>query len=145
MTFIKGQIPWNKGKNITEKHKEKVRKANIGKKYSETTKEKHRILMSGEKNPNWKGGITCYERKLWLNNKRRALSMKASGSHTQGEWENLKAQYNWTCPHCNRKEPIIKLTVDHIIPLSKGGSHNIENIQPLCKGCNSRKKDKIVA
>ena len=68
----------------------------------------------------------------------------ATGSHTFGEWENLKAQYNWTCPCCGGKEPDIKLTLDHVIPLSKGGSNNIENIQPLCKSCNCKKLTKII-
>ncbi len=66
-----------------------------------------------------------------------------SGSHTLGEWETLKAQYNWTCPFCKKAEPKIKLTEDHIIPLSKGGSDNIENIQPLCLICNCKKYNKI--
>jgi len=66
------------------------------------------------------------------------------GLHTFFEWENLKAQYNWTCPCCHKSEPDVILTEDHIIPVSKGGSNNIENIQPLCRSCNSRKHTEIV-
>jgi hypothetical protein len=66
------------------------------------------------------------------------------GSHTIGEWETLKSQYNWVCPSCGRAEPDISLTRDHIIPVSKGGSNNIENIQPLCLSCNVSKKTKVI-
>ena len=61
------------------------------------------------------------------------------GCHSLGEWERLKAQYNWKCPKCSKSEPDIKLTRDHIVPISMGGSDNIENIQPLCIRCNSSK------
>jgi 5-methylcytosine-specific restriction endonuclease McrA len=75
---------------------------------------------------------------------RRSLELGAIGSHTFEEWELLKKQYNFTCPCCHRKEPKIFLTEDHIIPLSKGGSNLIENIQPLCRSCNCSKHTKII-
>jgi len=137
-------VAWNKGKKMSQQHKDNVRKANLGKKYSEETKQKHRELFMGSKNPRWKGGITNYERKLYLVARRRALNKGAIGSFSQGEWELLKIQYNFTCPRCFKKEPEIKLTIDHIIPLSKGGSNWIENIQPLCRSCNSWKYIKII-
>ena len=64
-------------------------------------------------------------------------------------FEKLRAEYNYTCPICGKKEPFLDqywplLTQDHIIPRSKGGRKRaVENIQPLCWNCNIRKSDKL--
>ena len=108
------------------------------------TRKKMGEAKRGEKCYFWKGGISTYERKLFLNARRRARIRGAIGSFTFGEWELLKKQYGYCCPCCSKCEPEIKLEIDHIIPLSKGGSNYIENIQPLCGSCNSKKHDKMI-
>lgn len=76
-----------------------------------------------------------------LKARRYAIKKGADGSHTLIEWEDLKNEYGGLCAICGERK---KLTKDHIIPLSKGGSDYIENIQPLCKNCNSKKHNKIL-
>lgn len=102
-------------------------------------------LLVGEKSLRWKGGISKMPGYRSLYSRRYVARKKgASGSYTFGEWELLKKQYGYRCPACGKEEPSIKLTADHIIPLSRGGSNFIENIQPLCRTCNSRKCAKII-
>lgn len=77
-------------------------------------------------------------------NKRRAFKMGKTSSFSAREWADLKARYNYTCLRCGRREPEIKLTADHVVPISKGGAGMIDNIQPLCGSCNTAKHDRII-
>jgi 5-methylcytosine-specific restriction endonuclease McrA len=80
---------------------------------------------------------------LYTNN-RRARKFEAKGSHTEQEWQELKAFHNFKCLCCGKQEPEIKLSRDHVIPLTQGGADSIDNIQPLCTRCNSKKNYKHI-
>jgi 5-methylcytosine-specific restriction endonuclease McrA len=73
--------------------------------------------------------------------RRRNRVYNNGGSFTSKEWIDLINTYDRICLCCNTKT---KLTADHVIPLVKGGSSNIDNIQPLCMKCNLKKGIKII-
>jgi hypothetical protein len=50
--------------------------------------------------------------------------------------------YNFTCVYCGSMPPNITLEVDHIIPVSKGGSDDISNLACSCFDCNRGKSNK---
>ncbi len=124
-----GQNTWSKGRKPSEETRKKLRLA-MKKRIAEG---KHNFYIDG------RTSNRAYIN--WRAHKNHRLKRSAEGNHTFGDWVNLKARYNWTCPCCKKKEPDIKLAEDHIVPLTKGGSNNIENIQPLCKSCNSKKNN----
>lgn len=70
--------------------------------------------------------------------KKRHRRVEIGGCSKEG-WEIIKRVYDYTCPVCGRREPEIKLTKDHIIPVGLGGTSYIENLQPLCTKCNQAK------
>jgi hypothetical protein len=47
----------------------------------------------------------------------------------------------YRCKHCDSH---VDLSVDHIHPKSKGGTDDLENLQTLCRSCNSKKGIKVV-
>ncbi len=49
----------------------------------------------------------------------------------------------YQCQSCGLTNETKTLNVDHIIPLAKGGSNDISNLQTLCSSCNQSKKDHL--
>jgi len=49
---------------------------------------------------------------------------------------------NHTCQYCGSRR---NLTLDHVVPKSKGGTHSWDNIVTACSPCNSRKGDRTPA
>lgn len=48
----------------------------------------------------------------------------------------------FTCGYCGSKTPNVVLEVDHIIPVSKGGKNNLDNLITSCFDCNRGKSDR---
>lgn len=49
---------------------------------------------------------------------------------------------DYTCRYCGKKGGILEL--DHIVPSSKGGTDNLDNLATSCRRCNRQKRDKSV-
>ena len=111
---------WSKGKKHSEKSRLKMSKVKIGK-------------YVGDKNPNWKGGVskannlfrTSIENRLWR--------------------EAVFARDNWTCQECGKKDSA-NLNAHHIKSFAKYPElrTSIENGKTLCKKCHIKKHSKLI-
>lgn len=66
---------------------------------------------------------------------------RATGSLTVEQWLEIVAQFNGVCAYCGSPH---NLTMDHVIPISKGGKTTVDNVIPACSSCNSSKQAKDV-
>lgn len=119
---------------------------------------KHKTCAGGRRN----ACHTCAGRQAYTNNPKRCIAQarrwqtahpvkaklirKAADARRRGwmggdkiEPEALTAlfeQHGWKCAYCATAPAE---SIDHVVPLSRGGAHAIENILPACLDCNRRK------
>ncbi|KAK1393205.1 HNHc domain-containing protein [Heracleum sosnowskyi] len=55
--------------------------------------------------------------------------------------KNILARDNFTCQYCSSSE---NLTIDHVVPIARGGEWTWENLVTACSRCNNRKGQKIL-
>jgi 5-methylcytosine-specific restriction endonuclease McrA len=60
---------------------------------------------------------------------------------TSTEWLAILAEANGHCAYCGKEA---KLTLDHVVPLARGGKHSKDNVVPACNHCNCSKGKKTV-
>jgi len=71
----------------------------------------------------------------------RAERAKARNLRKTRWWQQKTA--SGTCYYCGRKVGYANLTMDHVIPLGRGGRSTKDNLVPCCKDCNNRKKGSL--
>ena len=71
--------------------------------------------------------------------------MSANRYISEATQEQVRQRANYLCEYCHASEQwqYVRFTVDHVIPLSKGGLNSIENLALACVHCNRQKSDKI--
>ena len=60
---------------------------------------------------------------------------------TERDWQRLCARHGNCCFYCGEAKP---LTMDHIIPIARGGRHSIGNLIPACRNCNAQKRTRLI-
>ena len=119
----------NKGKKRNKKIRENIAKGRKGIIFSKEHKENLAKSMTGEKNPNWIGGITPeyssrFNKSIWKNIRRLVLQRD-----------------NYTCKKCKIKQKI--LDVHHKKPWRFSKDDNSANLISLCRKCHRKEDSKL--
>lgn len=59
----------------------------------------------------------------------------------QHEWDRVLRRAAGRCNYCSERRP---LTMDHVVPISRGGAHSIGNVVAACGSCNSSKGSSLL-
>ena len=125
-----------KGKAAEMRWRKSQTKKRIDYKYRQTDKGRRsatqRTMRAIAKNPNSKAI------KARLDRLYRWLRLNKTGKHA--EW--WQSNVGRGCFKCGTHRA---LTIDHLVPRSKGGSDEVENLQILCRHCNGEKGVKIIS
>ena len=76
-------------------------------------------------------------------NKRRGRLDDGDCTLTHQDWDNILARFGNHCVYCGVLCEILEQ--DHVVPLSRGGKHILENVVPACRSCNARKNDALLS
>lgn len=91
--------------------------------------------FSGRNSCHWLGGSTIVRE----NRRAAALGLLVGSGVTEYDWLAILARFEHRCGWCRKHSSEVRLEMDHIVPLCRGGTHQPHNVQPLCKTCNNRK------
>lgn len=90
---------------------------------------------------NWKGGKLTEKERFRNHNKKRHYKIKAGGDLPMTYIKELKRVQNNKCFYCEKS--LLqngKTHIEHLIPISRGGTNHWQNIVISCQSCNNQKK-----
>lgn len=141
--------------------REKISKSLIGNKrrlgipHDEKTKKMFSDLWTGEKNPRWSGGYEAYLKRQGEGKRRHRLyynelemrrnALKRGTTVGPVKYNEIMERDGMICYLCSDAVTRDRLHFDHVMPLSKGGTHTMDNIRVTHDDCNRRKHAKILS
>ncbi len=139
--------PCQNSRNVQWKEDNRARYLAQKKARYENNKEKHNegVRRWQKENPEKVAAINArytqnHKEKVYFKNHRRRIKIKSNALVVLDK--EIKRLYSSNCIHCGTTENI---TMDHLIPVSRGGRHSIGNIVPMCQKCNFSKHSKLYA
>ncbi len=63
---------------------------------------------------------------------------------TGEQWKQILTEWNNSCAYCHKSSKHCELEIEHIVPLCRGGEHDVDNIVPACASCNSSKRERLL-
>jgi 5-methylcytosine-specific restriction endonuclease McrA len=85
--------------------------------------------------------LNAEKRRYWESARRARLAQADVRVFTLNDWRRLILRYGGQCAYCHEVRP---LTLDHVVPLARGGRHAVGNIVPACGSCNSSKNARLI-
>ncbi len=89
-----------------------------------------------------RGGPRCEPCRRTKVRERSAERRSSSDRGYDSAWQRLRRTVIDAAPYCVRCGATEYLTADHIIPLSRGGTSDLANLQVLCRSHNAAKRDR---
>lgn len=86
-------------------------------------------------------------KELYYDKAARRRARKANARRVERiSWKAIIERDNSTCYlWCKRKLTRHEITFDHVIPLSRGGTHTMDNLRVACLACNLRKAARLLS
>jgi 5-methylcytosine-specific restriction endonuclease McrA len=84
--------------------------------------------------------VHSYNRSLALPSVIRLLEYRRIPQQSRSlSRKNILLRDRYTCQYCHKTMPSVELTLDHVVPRSRGGGSSWENLVACCHTCNNRK------
>lgn len=85
--------------------------------------------------------VHCYHHmsQMVYRNRKRARKAGTESSLTIAQWNEILRLSNGSCHYCHIDIGLFHLTIDHVIPLAKGGGTTAQNTVAACERCNTKK------
>ena len=78
-----------------------------------------------------------------MDKNKQLLSIRNGNSVKFSKARRIILRDKWKCKYCGYKLRLEDITFDHVLPLSKGGENNVENLVISCSNCNHLKGAKL--
>lgn len=133
MSIERKEVRKEESSRYYNKFKDKILKRN--KEYHERNVDERKVYLREWRRNNKDKMAEYYHR-------RRSLAIKnGNNTLTSKQIKELMNNHPY-CEYCSVKE---NLAVEHIVPLSRGGTNSIDNVTVACKLCNSSKSTKLLS